>query len=201
MFLLLPRNLPRPLGVLLSEVVDTETVVLDLRPDVCPADGLLGAALVRGRMTLFPDLYRLADRLAALDAPTALPPARDRRRVLLVEDTQFFRQLVKGYLEAAGYEVVTANNGAEGLEQLDAGAPDLVVSDIEMPVLNGYEFARAVRRLPAGASLPLLALTTLSSEADRERAIECGFDGHEVKVDRERFLAAVTELLRDREAP
>jgi two-component system chemotaxis sensor kinase CheA len=198
MFLLLPRGLTRPLGVLVAEVIDTQALVLDVRPDVCPADGLLGSALIRGRLTLVPDLYRLGDRLAAQEAPPALPPARDRRRVLLVEDTQFFRQLVKGYLETAGFDVVTATNGAEGLERLEAGAFDLVVSDIEMPVMNGYEFARAVRRRRDGAALPLLALTTLSSDADRERTQESGFDGHEVKIDRAPFLAAVSALLRDK---
>ena len=115
--------------------------------------------------------------------------------MLLVEDTQFFRQVVKGYLEADGYAVVTAADGAEGLARLDEGAFDLVVSDIEMPVLDGWGFARAVRHRPGGDRVPLLALTTLSSDADKERALACGFDRHEVKLDRERFLATVAELL------
>jgi two-component system chemotaxis sensor kinase CheA len=64
-----------------------------------------------------------------------------------------------------------------------------------MPVMDGWAFARAVRQRPGGAALPLLALTTLDSDVDRTRALECGFDRHEVKIDRERFLAAVMELL------
>jgi two-component system chemotaxis sensor kinase CheA len=149
-------------------------------------------------MTLFLDLYRLAE-MATEPEPAGHAPA-ERRRILLVEDTQFFRRLVKGYLEGEGYEVVVAGHGAEGLERLREGAFDLVVSDIEMPEMDGWAFARAVREETAFARLPLLALTTLNSDADRDRAMACGFDGYEVKLERDRFLAAVAGLLARPEA-
>ncbi len=200
MMLLLPRSLRRPLGLLISEIVDTETVSLDFSDAAYRADGLIGSSQVRGRMTLFLDLYRLADR-ASEPEPEQPPllPAR-RRRILLVEDTQFFRRLVKSYLEGEGYEVVTAVHGAEGMERLREGTFALVVSDIEMPMMDGWTFARKVREVPAYAELPLLALTTLNSPADRERALACGFNAHEAKLDRERFLGAVAGLLAGREA-
>jgi two-component system chemotaxis sensor kinase CheA len=200
MLLLLPKNLRRPLGVLLSEIIDTETVPLDFSDAAYRADGLLGSAVVRGRMTLFLDLDRLADLAAEPGQPPPARPAPAGRRVLLVEDTQFFRRLVTGYLEGEGYEVVVAAHGAEGLGRLREGAFDLVVSDIEMPVMDGWAFARAVRDEPAFARLPLLALTTLNSAADRDKALACGFNGYEVKLERERFLAAVAALLPRPEA-
>jgi len=200
MLLLLPKYVRRkPLGILLTAVVEAGTLSVNLDADLLRADGLVGSAVVNGRLTLFVDVYRLADLVEPDEARRApSPPAGPKRRVLLVEDTKFFRQLVKGYLEGEGYEVTLAENGAEGLKKLDETTVDLVVSDIEMPVLDGWGFARALRQRPDGASLPLLALTTLNSERDRERALECGFDCYEVKVDRERFLAAVAALLRDR---
>jgi two-component system chemotaxis sensor kinase CheA len=198
MFLLLPRNLHRPVGILVSNIIDTETLEIELNAAAYEEDGILGTATVRGRMTLFLDVFRLADKVDP-SPPTdrqvpALPP--DKRRILLVDDTQFFRQVVKGYLEANGCEVETAVNGQDGLEKLDAGEFDLVVSDIEMPVLDGWGFAQAVRQRSRGANVPLLALTTLSSDNDRAKALACGFDRYEVKLDRERFLTAVSELLR-----
>jgi two-component system, chemotaxis family, sensor kinase CheA len=149
-------------------------------------------------MTIFLDVHRLADlaESGASGQRSAVSVRQAGRRVLLVEDTQFFREVVKGHLKSAGYAVTTAENGAAGLEAFDGGQFDAVVSDIEMPVMDGWTFARELRRRPGGAQIPLLALTTLSSEADRERAAACGFDRHEVKLDRDRFLAAVAELLR-----
>src|SRR5262249_26832988 len=157
-------------------ILDTETLPAAFNPDACRADGLIGSAVVRGRMTLLIDVYRLAD---LLDPGSSVPPTAapgPPKRVLLVEDTQFFPALGRGYRQAAGYEVVTAVHGAEGLEHLDAEAFDAVVSDIEMPVLDGWGFARAVRERPGGAAVPLMALTTLDSDADRERAKACGYD-------------------------
>jgi two-component system chemotaxis sensor kinase CheA len=195
-YLLLTRHMKLPAGILFSRVIDTENLAVQLDTAGYRADGVLGTAVVRGRLTLFPDLYRLGDRLQAdegLAGPTAAPARR--RRILLVEDTEFFRQLVKGYLETEGYEVATAANGALGLRALAEGPFDLVVSDIEMPEMDGWRLARAVREQLGRRDLPLLALTTLSSDEDRRRALDCGFNEYEVKIDRDRFLARVAALL------
>jgi two-component system chemotaxis sensor kinase CheA len=203
MYLLLPRHLKQPVGILISGIIDTDSLSIQLDTHSYRADGVMGTAIVRGRMTLFLDLFRLADRAEAEDngaARSAPPVPARRRRILLVEDTQFFRELVKGYLEKEGYEVVTAAHGGLGLQEL-AGRPfDLVVSDIEMPEMDGWTLARAVRE-QFGRGLPLLALTTLNSDEDRRRALACGFDGYEVKIDRESFLAAVSRLLERPAAP
>jgi two-component system chemotaxis sensor kinase CheA len=198
MYLLLPKNLKQPVGILLSRLLDTHSLSIQLDADGHREDGIMGTAIVGGRMTLFLDLFQLADRLDAEDkgtrpsGPTTRPA---RRRILLVEDTQFFRQVVSGYLEQEGYEVVTAVNGALGLRELTRQPFDLVVSDIEMPQMDGWSLARAVREQLGRRDLPLLALTTLNSERDRQRAVECGFNGYEVKVDRESLLATVAHLL------
>ena len=214
MFLLLPKRVRRPIGLLLSELIDSDELPVELYRKTFLADGVLGSAVVRGQLTLFLDVPRLAElsEPELLPAPSAprregigfspTPPGEEGARalaaaaVLLVEDTQFFREVVRGYLETAGFEVETAVNGVDGLRKLDADKFDLVVSDCEMPVMDGFEFARAVRRRPYGAGLPLMALTTLDSPADRERALACGFDRHEAKLDRERFLKAAAALLR-----
>ena len=188
--------LRKPVGLLLTRILDTATLSAQLDTDTFKEDGVLGSALVRGRLTLVLDIFRLVDRLDATTAAAVRSLPGPRRRVLLVEDTQFFRLLVKGYLEARGFEVTTASNGARGLEVLERETFDLVVSDIEMPVMDGWTFARAVRQRPELQNLPLLALTTLSSPADQARALECGFSSYEVKLDRDRLLSAVKRLLK-----
>ncbi|MBL8799442.1 MAG: chemotaxis protein CheW [Planctomycetia bacterium] len=199
MFLLLPRHLARPIGVLITSLIDSVTLPIELDTDCVREDGVLGSALINEQITLFLDLFRLGDRIEqGRAAQTAAAPRPARQRILLVEDTQFFRQVVRGYLEADGYHVETANHGGEGLERLAAGRFELVISDIEMPVMDGWTFARAVRA--RDFDVPLLALTTLSSDSDRARAAECGFDRYEVKLDREKLRAAVAAMLSGEEA-
>jgi two-component system chemotaxis sensor kinase CheA len=200
MFLILPKS-QRPFGVLVSTIIDVETRPIELDPALGPSDGLFGTAIVGDRLTLFLDIHRLirhVEPAAATRQVAALPGAP---RVLLVEDTQFFREVVKSCLEAEGYEVTTANDGAQGLARLDDQAFDLIVSDLEMPVLDGWSFARAVRQRPEGARQLLLALTSLSAAADRDRARESGFDAYEVKLDRERLVSTVAELLKRKGKP
>jgi two-component system chemotaxis sensor kinase CheA len=98
-------------------------------------------------------------------------------------------------LREDGHEVVVAGNGSEGLAALKQGRFDLVVCDIEMPVMDGLTFAREVRSDSNLRHLPVLALTTLNSPEHRQRAIDSGFDAYEVKFDRESFLTAVQALL------
>jgi two-component system, chemotaxis family, sensor kinase CheA len=97
--------------------------------------------------------------------------------------------------------VVTAIHGAQGLKELSLQTFDMVVSDIEMPEMDGWSFARAIREQLKLDKLPLLALTTLNSDRDRQRAMECGFNGYEVKVERERFLDLVANMLKIQRKP
>ena len=154
MYLLLPKHLKQPMGILLSKIIDTENLSIQLDTQTYREDGIMGTAVVRDGLTLFLDLFRLGDRVAAqsksVDPATARAGQRGRPSILLVEDTQFFRQLVKGYLEGQGYAVVTAANGVAGLQALAGQTFDLIVSDIEMPELDGWRLARAV---PHGAWL------------------------------------------------
>jgi two-component system chemotaxis sensor kinase CheA len=201
MFLLLPKNLGRPLAFLATEIIDTETLPAEIARTTFPADGVVGSAILRGRLTLLLDLCRLAERSDPAGKPRSAAAAPlTRKRILAVDDTEFFRQLVREYLESEDYEVSTAEDGAAALRSLETGQFDLVVSDIEMPVMDGWALAAAIRERPRYARLPLLALTTLSSDADRSRAAACGFQGYEVKLDRRRFLQTVAELLRKSDA-
>src|SRR2546428_12619131 len=115
-------------------------------------------------------------------------PGASRGRILVVEDTQFFQKLITSHLQGEGFEVTLAENGQDGLAKLAAGEFDLVISDIEMPVMDGFTFARRVREQTRFASIPLIALTTLNSAENRNKAAECGFDAYEVKLDRQTLI-------------
>jgi two-component system chemotaxis sensor kinase CheA len=203
MFLILPRHIKRPIGLLISSLIDIEETAVELDVASYPADGLLGTDIIRESMTLFIDIFRLieiiepewfADRRMS-QFGTAGPALDSAKKVLLLEDASFFRHLVKRYLEADGYEVVAVENGKFGLDCMDENEFDLLVSDLEMPVMNGWDFLQHVRQSKHRKNIPAVALTALDSDKDRSRAMECGFDRYEVKLDRKRFLSTVAELL------
>jgi len=199
MFLILPRNNRAPVGILASEIVDTPAINVKLDESAFRADGITGSAIVKNRITIFIDLNRIVQIWQSVQDLPALPHgATDTapgRRVLVVEDTQFFQQLVTKYLNSNGFETVLAANGVEGLSRMKEGAFDLVVSDIEMPDMDGLTFAREVRQNPAWAALPMIALTTLNTPESRARAMASGFDAYEVKLDRQTLLKTVNALL------
>ena len=201
-YLLLPKMAKKPFGILISEIEDSLDCEVELSIDGHMEPGLLGTSLIHGRTALFVDLYALMEKAEPEEKEAnVLPtvPAADReqtvKRVLLVEDVMFFRTLVKGYLKNVGYEVITAENGKVGLEELKKCDFDLIVSDIEMPVMDGFEFIAAVRNILNNTTIPALALTALTSDKDIQRIQEVGFDMYESKVDRDRLLSCVEELL------
>ncbi|WP_010583853.1 hybrid sensor histidine kinase/response regulator [Schlesneria paludicola] len=194
MTLILPKFVSLPMGILVSRIVDTESLALDIQQHPDLPDGILGSAIVRDRLTLFLELHHLSEKLFGTAGTVSSPgrnSERTSRRVLLIDDTAFFREVVKRYLVAEGFDVTTAIHGADGLKILSTGRPfDLIVSDIEMPVMDGWEFAREVRR--RGIKTPMLALTSLSGEQNEAKAKECGYDGYEVKLDHDRLVRKVS---------
>ena len=200
--LIVPKFGNQPMAIVVSRIVDTESLSVDLQEFSEQDEGILGSAVVRGRMTLFLDFHRLSQKLfgtSAMPAATAAAVSRMRpRRLLLIDDTPFFREVVKRYLVAEGHEVETAVNGEDGLTQLAKGREfDLIVSDIEMPVMDGWEFAREVRR--RGIKTPMLALTSLSGVPYEIKAKDCGFNGYELKLDHDRLVRKVGNLLAAQE--
>lgn len=196
-FLLLPKMVKKPFGILISQIVDSVETSIELNTDSYMEEGLLGTALINDRMTLFIDMYKViekADPNWSERRPTSLND-ESPKRILLNEDVTFFRTLVKGYLASEGYEVVTAENGKVGLEEFQKGGFDIIVSDIEMPVMDGFEFMRAVRSILNDHKTPAIALTALDSEDDIKKIHESGYDVYEAKIDKERLLERVAELL------
>ena len=204
MFVLLPRTVASPMGFLIEEILDSDSAAVDLYRDTTAGPGVAGSAVLRGRLTSLLDLAGLvpaAGKLGTGGAPSSRRTDPRRARILFAEDTQFFRELVAGYLQAAGYQVRVTENGAEALDALRQDTFDLVISDLEMPVMDGWTLAATLRRTAGMDRVPLLALTTLASEADRAKALACGFDAFEVKLDRGSFLAAVEGFWRPRGPP
>ncbi len=97
------------------------------------------------------------------------------KRVLVVDDNPVSRELVREVLETSNLRVLEASNGKEALDAIARDSPDVVLMDIQMPVLDGYEFMHALRQIPHLSSLPVIALTAMAMQEDREKAHRLGF--------------------------
>jgi len=121
------------------------------------------------------------------------------RRILVVDDTPMNVKLLVDLLDAAGYETVSAAGGAEALDCIAARPPDLVLLDVMMPGMNGYEVCERLRAQPATALLPVVLVTALDGKDDRVRGIEAGADDFLTKpINKHELLARVKSLLRIR---
>jgi two-component system chemotaxis sensor kinase CheA len=124
-------------------------------------------------------------------------PQSGRRSILVVDDALTVRELQRSILQRAGFEVRVASDGVEALELLAEKPADLVLTDVEMPRLDGFELVAAIRAQAELTNLPVLMLTSRSSEADRQHGLDVGADGYIVKsaFDETGLLAAVNGLL------
>lgn len=117
-------------------------------------------------------------------------------RILIIEDDDGSRELAKYLLAAAGYTTLEADNGGVGLAIALNERPDLIICDLQMPVMNGIEVVRALRSHPGWYPVPLLAVTAFSMTGDRETALAAGFDEHVTKpITPETFAEQVESLL------
>ncbi len=97
-------------------------------------------------------------------------------RVLIVDDTHTLRSLIQVYLVARGWEFVEAKDGAEGLAKARQVKPDLIISDVGMPVMDGFELCAAIRGDPVLRRVPVVLLTMLEDETSRQRGLLVGAD-------------------------
>jgi two-component system, chemotaxis family, response regulator PixH len=99
-------------------------------------------------------------------------------KVLVVEDTLAQMDLIKLYLNEGGYSVLTANNAKDGLALLDSEKPDVVITDVVMEGMNGFEMCRAIKKNPATENVPVIACTSRNTDLDRMWGMKQGVDAY-----------------------
>jgi len=120
-------------------------------------------------------------------------------KILLVEDNDLNRDMLSRRLTKRGYEVVTATDGEEGLVLAQAEQPDLVLMDMSLPGIDGWETTRRLRAGAGTSTIPVIALTAHAMAGDRERALEAGCDDYDTKpVEMDRLLLKIESLTRPR---
>ena len=118
------------------------------------------------------------------------------KKILVVEDTEDNRQILRDLLGMAGYEMIEAHDGAEEVAQATEHRPDMILMDIQMPVMDGYEATRRIKADPVLKLIPVIAVTSYALSGDEDKARAAGCDGYVAKPFSPRqMLAKVREIL------
>ncbi len=193
-------QMEKDIGFIVSNIIDTIDVGNNVDTSTVIQDGILGTTLFKERTTLIIDTYKVIEkahpewfRKAKMD-----PEEGSRKEVLnilLAEDSPFFQNMERSYLESAGYKVLSANDGVDALEKLASHTVDILITDIEMPRMNGFELAKKVREDKSYKDLPILAVTSLVGEDERKRSKDVGIDKYLVKLNKDELLKGIDSLM------
>ncbi|MGQ0666772.1 MAG: Hpt domain-containing protein [Nitrospiraceae bacterium] len=201
-----------PIGLAVDELLGRQEIVIKTLGSLKPLeDSSFGGATVDadGRVILVIDPSRLMARrsalVPALEAPSRAasvatgalhagtdPDEQGQAVILLVDDSLSVRKFVGRMLESAGYQVETAVDGEDGLRKASAGNYRLIITDLEMPKLNGFEVVQALRSRPQTRQTPVVVMTTRAGDKHRQMAINMGANAHIAKpVDEEILISEV----------
>jgi two-component system chemotaxis sensor kinase CheA len=192
------------LALLTDEILaEQEVLVKGLGRQLARVRHIAGAAITGSGALIpilhLPDIVQTAIHGAAYtrNAPSETPEKKRKTSILLAEDSITARTLLKTILETAGYEVFPAVDGAEAWATLRTNKIDLVVSDVEMPRMSGFELTTRIRTNAELSHTPVILVTALESREDRERGIEAGANAYIVKssFDQSNLFEAIKRLL------
>jgi len=183
----------RSMGLVVDEIIDIVEERLNIEVGGA-SQGILGSAVIKGQATEVIDVgHFLPMAFSDWFTRKEMKPSMHSQSVLLVDDSAFFRNMLAPVLKAAGYRVRTAPTAQEGLAALRAQTFDVVLTDIEMPDMNGFEFAETIRSDNNLGSMPIIGLSALVSPAAIERGRQAGFHDYVAKFDRPGLIAALKE--------
>ncbi|AMV31442.1 Chemotaxis protein CheA [Pirellula sp. SH-Sr6A] len=210
------------IGFLVREIVDIRDIPTMVRLTDTAQHSVVGTVLLQNTVVEMLDLYQFADqaletrgktRRNRANCRTNLPAQStnesfslnssddeqdwSRYTILLAEDTPFFNNQIKRFLEQAGLKVVTACDGQEAWEILDDVNTkfDLLLTDIEMPRMTGFELSLKIRSCPRLQDLPIVAVTSLHTDAAQRRGRDVGIDAWQIKLDRDRLVQCLQSKL------
>jgi two-component system chemotaxis sensor kinase CheA len=192
----------REVGIMFSEIVDILDAKIKIDDITHKQPGILGSMIIFDKITLLVDLYGVVvgvmPEWGLLKSPTEEESGGNEFNVLIVEDSKFFMNQIQNFVSEAGYRTFTAEDGVEALKVLAEEHIHLVLTDIEMPNMDGLELTRNIRHDNRWSSLPVIAVTSVAGEAAEERGRDAGVDEYMIKLDREQIIAKMDHYLRRR---
>jgi len=198
----------KDIGLLAIGPIDAIEVAADVDDMTLKQTGIMGSSIIDGHTTMLVDIFEMVQTINPdwfADHPiseTVVAADSDFvPMILIVEDSNFFRNQVRGYMEEAGFNVLEAEDGVQALEILEENVDDItmVVTDIEMPNMDGFELTEKIRQEPRFAHLPVIALTTLAGDEDVAKGKAVGIDEYHIKLDKERLMECVHRYVKEAE--
>lgn len=190
----------RSMGLIVDEIVDIVEEKLNVQL-AAERPGLMGSAIIAGKATEVIDAgFFLTQAYKDWFGSSTQEGFEEEKlqRVLLVDDSPFFRNLLTPLLSVAGYDVTAVENAGDALALCEAGEDfDVIVSDIEMPGMSGFDFAEAVRHGSRWQRVPMVALSSHASARDLDRGRIAGFNDYVAKFDRDALLFALQQTLTE----
>lgn len=191
----------REVGLLSPILRDIRESKSEIDTHNCPEKSIAGVTIIDDRVTRVLDVYSLTEALHPnwFEKYKELRPQVESNRVLVCEDSAFFRAFLRSTLKDHGYEVFDAGDGEAGWEML-CETPDihLVVTDVEMPRLGGFGLTERIRREPRFASIPVIALTSLADDESIRLGLAAGVNEYQVKMNKPVLLESVARLIASR---
>ncbi len=187
---------------MVSQIVDILDAKLKIDEVTHKQPGILGSMLIFDEITLLVDLYGV---VAGIMPEWALiksqPEEGDDHKfnILIVEDSRFFMNQIQNFVSEAGYNTFTAEDGVEALKILNEEQIHLVLTDIEMPNMDGLELTRNIRRDSRWSSLPVIAVTSVAGEAAEQSGRQAGVDEYLIKLDREQIVEKILFYLKNKQ--
>lgn len=193
-------QMEKDIGFIVSDIIDTIDAGTDVDTKTVIQEGILGTTLFNKHTTLIIDTYKVIEKAhpewfkkERMDSD--LNFNKEDITILLAEDSPFFQNMERSYLESAGYKVISANNGIEALEKLASHTIHILITDIEMPGMNGFDLAKKVREDSNYKDMPILAVTSLIGDDERKRSKEVGIDEYLVKLNKDELLKGIDKIM------
>ena len=185
-------------GFIVSKINDIAFSSVDISTDTVDQKGFFGTTFIDGRTITILDSHAIlmAQKFGSKLFSASKHDA-SKKRILLAEDSALYQRVEVDILEQSGYHVTLVENGSDAYDKLSHEEFDLLITDIEMPIMNGYELCEKVRSTETKSwkDIPIIALTTRVSSKDLEKGEEVGLNGHLKKLDRAKLITEVKKYI------
>ncbi len=206
MSVILPKNIDPQIGILISNVINIEKTHLNVTDIGYCETGVIATSIIRDHTTLLLELYSLIEKAEPFwfrEKRRLEIPNSDKINILLIENDPFYKKLFIAYLKPEKYSLTIASNGQDALEKLKQKKIHLIITNIYMSIMNGWEFVANIRQEPEYSKIPVIGLDDLdkTSSQDKEKATKLEFKGFESKIDRESLLNKIIDVLSSTNKP